>query len=136
MSNTPLMINGKYVSNDWQSHDSYGDAYAANVRLQENAREDARQKARRLSSPKKSLIDILPDSDEMSLLTLALLLIWLVALGIFGYKQYWWYFTGTVVMFIPITILEICIQKLPRIVRTTSLYLTIITVFSAVVFFV
>lgn len=136
VSNTPLMINGKYKSDDWQSHESYGEAYAANVQLKENAREIARENARRLSKPRKSFSDILPDSDEMSLLTLALGLIWLIALGVLAYKQHWWYFAGTVVVFVPITILEIFIQKLPKIVRLICLYLTILTAISATVYFV
>ena len=120
MSNIPLLINGKYISEDGSSHDTYSEAFAANLRLAERKRQYGK-----ISNPWNA-VDLL-DENDISFITYALSIIWFLALCILGYNHHWWRFTGVFALFIPILLLEILVQRIPKTFRTLFFLVSVIT---------
>lgn len=110
MSNIPPVVNGKYISNDGYLHDTYAEAFAANLRLAER-----KKRYGKISNPWNAA-DLL-DENDISFITYALGTIWLLALCVLGYNHQWWRFIGVASLFVPILLLEILVQRIPKTFR-------------------
>lgn len=121
MAKEPMVINGKYYSDDGWTHDTYGEALAANIRLQEN--QERYRPAKRWDGS-----GVL-DGSELSPVTLVLTLVWLAALCLLGYYSRWWYFAGVAVFIVPILLLEAFIQSLSKRIRVTCFCISLFLMF-------
>lgn len=127
MTNIPPLIDGKYISDDHGSHDTYPEALAANQRLAERNRLYGK-----ISNPWNAA-DLL-DENEISTITYALSTILILALCVVGYNHQWWRFIGFLSLFIPIILLEILIQRIPKQLRKILLLTIIVLGLSTILY--
>jgi len=127
VSDQPPLIDGEYLSNDGGLHETYSAAYAANLRLAERKRRYGK-----ISNPWNAA-DLL-DENDISLITYALSTLWLLALCVLGFNHHWWRFLGTLTLFLPIVILEVLIQKLPRAFRKVFFLVSALAVLLLILF--